>query len=394
MSDINNDSEKYDLFDELESGSTISQETLDSLRSENPELFEVIQKSNLLRNAEKVKPDPFYSRVSQIRVFYQLSESINPKPKLIDQIKFFVSNLRYPELPSLSPKPVFTVLIALVLSFSVFIGGAQAADNARPGQFLYPVDRALEDIQIFLTFNEQNRIKLHLAIAAERLEEAQTAYLEDDYEHAEIALAGYEEIQLSIRSQIENNQIEITEDLLNNAVESYKMNRAVLNNLLTLVPEESQASIKQAIEISNDAQSQHFTVQQPSLTQPTSTLPAVVEETITEEDLGGGTPTISGGVGGTSIPGEAESTEVLTPQPSLVIVDPVFITVWVHSVNVRSGPGLDEPIIDWLSEDQTFFVDSCENGFVYIPEFSGWAAGTCFEPNPCGLPGSCLDASD
>lgn len=387
MSEQNNDSEKYDLFDDLESGLNISQETLDSLERENPELFEVVKKSNLLRNAEKVKPDPFYSRVSQIRVYYQLSETLNPKPKLIDQIKFFIANLRYPQLPAVSLKPVFTVLIALVLSFSVFIGGAQAADSARPGQLLYPVDRALEDIQIFLTFNEQDRIKLHLTIAAERLEEAQSAFLDGDYEHAEIALAGYEDIQLSIRSQLEKYQIEITEDLQSTAAESYKMNRAVLNSILASAPEESQASIERAIEISKDAQNQHFTVQEPSLTQP-----AVVEET--EEESGGSTPTISGSVAGTPEPGDAGSTEQITPQPSLIFEEPVFVTVWVHSVNVRSGPGLDQPIINWLSQDQTFYINSCENGFVYIPEFSGWAAGTCFEPNPCGLPGSCLDVSD
>jgi hypothetical protein len=359
------------------------------LERENPELFEVIQKSNLLRNAEKVKPDPFYSRVSQIRVYYQLSESLNPKPKTIDQIKFFISNLRYPQMPAISLKPVFTLLIALILSFSVFIGGAQAADNARPGEFLYPVDRALEDVQIFLTFNEQSRIKLHLAIAAERLEEAQAAYLEDDYEHAEIALSGYHEIQVSILSQIENNQIEITEDLQNTATEFYKMNRAVLNILLKSVPEGSQALILNAIEVSNETQYQHFTVQQPSLHQPTATQAEDIQETSTAGETS--MATNFGDVSQTAEPGETEPPEDSTPPPNLVAEEPVLVTVWVHSVNVHANPGLDEPIIGWLSQDQTFFVSTCENGFVYLPEFLGWASGTCFEPNPCGPPGSCSD---
>lgn len=382
--DNNKDSEKYQLFDELESGSPISQESLDSLEKENQELFDIFQKSNLLRKTERVKPDPFYSRVSQIRIYYQLLEELRPKPKPIDRLKYFIANLRYPLLPSLSLKlkPVLTILLTVIFSLTLFVRGVDAADNARPGQFLYPVDRALETVQLFFTTNEESRIRVHLAIAAERLEEAQTAYQEGDFVSAETALAGYEQTQITIRSQIENTRRDITEQLRNTAIQSEHSNRTLLNYLLETVPESSQAPIISAIETTHETGFLPPTVAEPPVAAPTPTL--VVEETPSSQDEG-------------SEPvDEFEVTEEPTPQPTptLILSESMFVKVWVHSVNVRAEPGLDKPVVGWLFQNQTFFVDTCENGFVFIPEFSGWASGTCFDPNPCGPPGSCSDIWD
>ena len=48
MENQSNDSLLIDLFDELENGEAISREKIDSIKSENQELYEILLVSNLL----------------------------------------------------------------------------------------------------------------------------------------------------------------------------------------------------------------------------------------------------------------------------------------------------------------------------------------------------------
>ncbi|MEJ2484165.1 MAG: DUF5667 domain-containing protein [Anaerolineales bacterium] len=377
MENQTKDSQLFDLFDKLENGELISQDKLDSIKFENQELFEILHKSNLLRTAKKVEPDPFYAQTSQIRVYYRLVKDRGAKIRPLEQIRYFLSNLAYISPPKLSLRPVMTVLLALILTFSVFVGGAQAADNARPGQFLYPVDLALEQVQLRLTSDEQARLMLYLSFSEERLAEAQAEFTEGHTANAEIALAGYEKVQKSIYTQLANNQISITQELQTSAIQAHQKNVQVLTSLLETAPKTSQTIVLHAIEVS-----QVFT-KLPTTAQEPATTPS--------ETVDGETSTGEGGVAEGILPDEETApTQTLVPTPSVIEGNLMDTTVWVFSVNVHEGPGLDYPVIGWLFQDQTVQSYTCENGFVFIPEFSGWARGTCFAPNPCGPPGSCL----
>lgn len=375
------DTQLFDLFDKLENGEAISQDKIDSLKLENQELYEILLKSNLLRTIRKVKPEPFYAQTSRIRVYYRYVKDRGAKVQLFEEIKYFFSNLAYITLPSFSLRPVMTVLIALGLAFSVFVGGAQAADNARPGQFLYPVDLAIEEVQIALTSDEQTRLTLYLSFSEERLAEAQAEFNAGHFNNAEVALAGYEKVQNSIYMQLSSTQISINQELQTSAIHAHQNNIQVLNNLLAAVPETSQPVVLHAIEVS-----QEFTGLPVTSEDSASTVSGTGEDGVAD----GSSSLPENTEGNTDQNGETSTSPTLVPAPNVIEENLVNATVWVFSVNVHEGPGLDYPVIGWLAQDQSIDTYSCENGFVYIPEFSGWARGTCFEPNPCGTPGSCL----
>ena len=67
--------------------------------------------------------------------------------------------------------------LAAIMVFTLFTGGtvgvAYAADNAKPGDVLYGMDRALETIQWTLTFDPARKVELGLAFAQERTAEVQ-----------------------------------------------------------------------------------------------------------------------------------------------------------------------------------------------------------------------------
>ncbi len=383
-----------DLFDQLENGAPVSQEVLDSLKEDHPELFELLQKSNKLRNAKKITPDPFFSRISQIHVYYQLVDSKRPKFNPIEEIKYFFSNLRYLSPPTFSLKPVMTIFLALVLTFSVFVGGVQAADDARPGQFLYPVDLAIEDVRILLATNEQVRLSLRMAIAEERLQEAEIEFSAGHPENAEIALAGYEAQQQSIQEQLQNEKVEFTEGIKTTTAISHQQNKQVLTNLLNSVPPESQTAVRRAIQVSESLEENlpEFVFE------PAETPSEVVSEDQPEENNEveeiSPLPTDEISMPSKQLTDLSQPKQEIKPQPTETPEEKLFVTVWTYSVNVHSEPNLESPVLGWLFQNQTFITGKCENGFLFIKEFSGWAAGTCFEPNPCGPPGSCSQIVD
>jgi hypothetical protein len=67
-----------------------------------------------------------------------------------------------------------TWIAAIALIVSLLAGGglAYAADGAAPGDPLYALDRAIEDVQLSLIRDRQAAFEFQLALAAERLEEA------------------------------------------------------------------------------------------------------------------------------------------------------------------------------------------------------------------------------
>jgi uncharacterized protein (DUF433 family) len=65
-------------------------------------------------------------------------------------------------------------MTALVIALLLVIGSggtALASDAARPGDFLFPLERTLEDVQMRLALSEESKLKLSERLTKERLEE-------------------------------------------------------------------------------------------------------------------------------------------------------------------------------------------------------------------------------
>lgn len=76
----------------------------------------------------------------------------------------------------LKPMP----LAALGLIFALSLGGTTAAaQQARPGDLLFPVDQALEEVRLALAFNDTEKATLQIKFAEERLQELRSLLEED-----------------------------------------------------------------------------------------------------------------------------------------------------------------------------------------------------------------------
>jgi len=90
-----------------------------------------------------------------------LSMSVNPK-KTSHKIK---------------TSSIFKKSIAISLIFGMTMGTASAADKAKPGDILFPFDRAIEDVQISIASSEK-KDELKVKFALERVDEVKTIFSE------------------------------------------------------------------------------------------------------------------------------------------------------------------------------------------------------------------------
>jgi len=73
----------------------------------------------------------------------------------------------------LTRKSMINIIVAVLVILSGSIATVRAADNAKPGDVLYGIDRAVENIQITFA-SQEKKDKLKIKFAQERVEEIQT----------------------------------------------------------------------------------------------------------------------------------------------------------------------------------------------------------------------------
>ncbi len=147
---------------------------------------------------------------------------------------------------------VIQIIIVTLLALTAITGGVvYASDEAEPGDPLYGLDRAVEQLSLALTTNPESAAQFHLELAVERLEETRGRLLEHDFENVEIALNSYgNEISLlaQIIDELDDADQEALAESANNAL---AIQKEVLTGLLDKVPQQAQEAIQRAITASN-----------------------------------------------------------------------------------------------------------------------------------------------
>jgi hypothetical protein len=91
-------------------------------------------------------------------------------------------------------------LISIFLAIAALVTGtAVGADAAGPGDLLYGVDLAVEQVQLWLTIDDESEVELQLEFASERLEEAELEIeAEGDTAAIDEALAAFDELMVAL----------------------------------------------------------------------------------------------------------------------------------------------------------------------------------------------------
>lgn len=149
------------------------------------------------------------------------------------------------------------IIITLIALTAVTGGVVYASDEAEPGDLLYGLDRAVEQLGLALTTNPESSAQIHLELAVERLEETHGRLLENDLENVEIALSSFED-EISLLTQIIDELGDADQEAFaESANNALTVKQEILSDLLDKVPQQAQAAIRKAI----TASSQKFEAQ-------------------------------------------------------------------------------------------------------------------------------------
>ena len=151
-----------------------------------------------------------------------------------------------------------TTLSILFISLAFVVPmQASAATNAgvKPGSFFYFFDTASENINLFFTFNPEQKAKKALEYADERLAEIEAIAEEKNPGAVKTAIINYKSnIALATEKSKEVKDKGQAESLFASIADNASKNQEVLSAVLIKVPEEAKAAITQAIEASKKGQ--------------------------------------------------------------------------------------------------------------------------------------------
>ena len=140
------------------------------------------------------------------------------------------------------------VTAALGLALASMTGVAYAADGALPGDVLYPLDQEIEQLQLALSPSAEHRTDLLLAMAGERLQEAEDLAAQGDEEHMAVALESYEQIVSAVSDAVDSSESEDKSALTRQLNEQLTDHEERLQAIRQHVPEPAQSGLDRAIE--------------------------------------------------------------------------------------------------------------------------------------------------
>lgn len=126
--------------------------------------------------------------------------------------------------------PVIVILIIAALGLGG-VGTAAAANNSKPGDPLFGLDTALEQIQINLASDDISKAKVGLEIAGERLDELNT--LEETGGEVDVAALGVQTAVDNATSNVNNVQTKFKENKITISSTDLQALLTELQNILT-----------------------------------------------------------------------------------------------------------------------------------------------------------------
>jgi uncharacterized membrane protein YgcG len=215
------------------------------------EMASSLRMAENLRGATVIRPSLGFRKQAASRLQQRIAVSSRPPNRK--------STRSLPRRQSFLPGLAFRLGAALmvVTLLAGFTGAAAyAADGAVPGDRLYGVDTAVEQIELSFTLKPDKALALQLRIATERLGEAEALLDAGDTTFAAEALDAYNATVAEITISSEQISAQDDTDTAGAIQDTLSQHQIRLQALLSKVPEQARPGIERAIEASKHGQEQ------------------------------------------------------------------------------------------------------------------------------------------
>ncbi len=168
-----------------------------------------------------------------------------------------VTKVLLPQLRVVSTRsfwPFFPYRLAITSLLLVMFAGTGvvfAAERSHPGEFLYPVKKAVETIKINLTQNPEKKIQLHLDNANQRIEELENALEKSHTNEVQNITSSYEQEVKKATNEIKHIETN-KEDVVKKVDQRLEDQTQKLEDLQKTAPTTFVPAINKAIETSKN----------------------------------------------------------------------------------------------------------------------------------------------
>ncbi len=264
-----------ECLDKIQRGELTKQECLDLFPEYREELSSLLSQVEAFSAFSQQQPDSLYKVRSKNRLYAQISANIPAVAKKTAR-----------RSSTFSLRPILTATLVVLISLSTVVGGVQAADQAAPGDWLYPVDLALEDTQLYFASGNIATARLHLEFASERVQEAERKFDAGEQDNGISAINHYNYQMLTV-AEIYKNSSETERQAIDEAAQAFEANNTlVLTALLDKVPAQARDAILHALDASDHASPANNNSNSPVLpTDAGDDLQVQVTETPTDKDI-------------------------------------------------------------------------------------------------------------
>ncbi len=192
-------------------------------------LLEIVQVTQTL---PKIKPDPDFKKATKERILSLARNKMAiPERRFISKTFIFQRSLR----PAL----------AFALIFFLLTGGVTfAATKALPGSLFYPVKRVFEKIQMVITTDPAEKIKLSLQLVKKRLREASLIIREDP----ELAKEAIKNAKEELKSSLEKMEKIKGKEKLSQVKSIYQKEEKAIQKALKKSPLSIQEDFSETLE--------------------------------------------------------------------------------------------------------------------------------------------------
>ncbi|MGE5223244.1 MAG: DUF5667 domain-containing protein [Omnitrophica WOR_2 bacterium] len=191
-------------------------------------------------------PPPGFLAASKKRLVAEIKAQPVQQVSLLQQI-----------LALLNQKRVVASALILVLIIFFITGNtvAQAAQAAIPGDVVYPLKLSVEKVQVTLAGSKERATQLQVGFVERRLGEMESLILEGRYDYIPQAASRFQEdSEVTVQSinQLKAKDPQKAKQLSQQLELLLSNHTMTLNVLIQMVPPTTQASISEAIQVSNE----------------------------------------------------------------------------------------------------------------------------------------------
>jgi len=245
-------------------GSTV-EECMANYPGQQEELEPLLHLVVRLNAVRTLQASPQFQTVASLRLQMQAPERLRAR-RNVTPLQSILSSLSIHRKTHQSPHetrnrqnklrlaPLFAGLLLVLLIVSS-VGTAAASALALPGDILYPIKRAQEDIRLTITVNESSQARLRLEFAGRRIDEAATLLKENRLSEIDQALVDYNnQIQSELKFLNQENGLSLTEksELANLLISDLSHHETWLKTMIKVVPESARTNIETALDASQN----------------------------------------------------------------------------------------------------------------------------------------------